>query len=282
MSTLGEQAPSTLLSAEAGSLDHYSRIHQRIAKVNHELHLELLAAHGESEELLRFAAQCNEWERVLSHHVDERNAPAAIEVLRGVRRARAETPAEVERLIALTSHELLELAPAGTVDAWLQGRLMNAGKLLPAVMSYDRRAAAGATPPPEHQGIRYLRASGSELAAVHNCLVLLHARRSDDATLLRYLSGAPSDDDLTDIASTLANAPSNAVPAPASSAFSGPDVGVDSAPLAAASKPVQRRHEFSPPPYDLNYAARTCIAHERFEACVFLYQARCRSRPCLS
>ena len=41
-----EQAPSTLLSAEAGSLDHYSRIHQRIAKVNHELHLELLAAHG--------------------------------------------------------------------------------------------------------------------------------------------------------------------------------------------------------------------------------------------
>ena len=217
-----------------------------------------------------------------SHHVDERNAPAAIEVLRGVRRARAETPAEVERLIALTSHELLELAPAGTVDAWLQGRLMNAGKLLPAVMSYDRRAAAGATPPPEHQGIRYLRASGSELAAVHNCLVLLHARRSDDATLLRYLSGAPSDDDLTDIASTLANAPSNAVPAPASSAFSGPDVGVDSAPLAAASKPVQRRHEFSPPPYDLNYAARTCIAHERFEACVFLYQARCRSRPCLS
>ena len=93
-----EQAPSTLLSAEAGSLDHYSRIHQRIAKVNHELHLELLAAHGESEELLRFAAQCNEWERVLSHHVDERNAPAAIEVLRGVRRARAETPAEVERL----------------------------------------------------------------------------------------------------------------------------------------------------------------------------------------
>ena len=86
-----EQAPSTLLSAEAGSLDHYSRIHQRIAKVNHELHLELLAAHGESEELLRFAAQCNEWERVLSHHVDERNAPAAIEVLRGVRRARAET-----------------------------------------------------------------------------------------------------------------------------------------------------------------------------------------------
>ena len=211
-----EQAPSTLLSAEAGSLDHYSRIHQRIAKVNHELHLELLAAHGESEELLRFAAQCNEWERVLSHHVDERNAPAAIEVLRGVRRARAETPAEVERLIALTSHELLELAPAGTVDAWLQGRLMNAGKLLPAVMSYDRRAVAGASPPPEHQGIRYLRASGSELAAVHNCLVLLHARRSDDATLLRYLSGAPSDDDLTDIASTLANAPSNAVPAPAS------------------------------------------------------------------
>ena len=168
---------------------------------------------------------------MLSHHVDERNAPAAIEVLRGVRRARAETPAEVERLIALTSHELLELAPAGTVDAWLQGRLMNAGKLLPAVMSYDRRAVAGASPPPEHQGIRYLRASGSELAAVHNCLVLLHARRSDDATLLRYLSGAPSDDDLTDIASTLANAPSNAVPAPASSAFSGPDVGVDSHPV---------------------------------------------------
>ena len=30
---------------------------------------------------------------------------------------------------------------------------MNAGKLLPAVMSYDRRAVAGASPPPEHQGI---------------------------------------------------------------------------------------------------------------------------------
>ena len=79
---------------------------------------------------------------------------------------------------------------------------------------------------------------------MHNCLVLLHARRSDDATLLRYLSGAPSDDDLTDIASTLANAPSNAVPAPASSAFSGPDVGVDSAPLAAASKPCSAAPNF--------------------------------------
>ena len=257
---------------------------EKLSSLNHELNLELLAARGQSDELLRSAADYKDWEKVMSIHIEERNTPAALDVLRGVRRERAEAPAEVERLLGLTSHELLELEPAGTVAVWLMARFVDAGKLLPAVLSYDRRIGAGAVSPPEHEGIKFLCGSGSERTVVHNGLVLLHARRSDDTTLLRYLSGVPSDGDR--IASADNGSPTDADPAPAGAAIAGLDdvaLTVASAPSGPATpqdtilEDMQIRPEFSPPPYDLDYAARTCIAHERFEACVFLYQATCQA-----
>ena len=275
----------------------------------------LISAHGQLDQLLHYATLCGDWERVLSHHVQQRDAPAALEVLTSLVRAASGggpdyegAAMEVERLLEMFSPELIELAPSHTVDVWIAAEFVDPLKALPALMRYDESrsssAVAAAPPPPAspgagasassgrtrgreaHQGLRYLHHCVGELgcqqAVLHNYLVLLHARLSDEPTLLSCLRGTldapplpPSGVPLSpasggDAAAHAAHAASELVGSLRSTQISEAhslysELGGAAGGLAGA-EPAYDVY------YDAHYALRVCTERGRHEACVLLHQ----------
>ena len=129
------------------------------------------------------------------------------------------------------------------------------GAAAPAPAAVPARAAHA------HQGLRYLHHCVGELACqqavLHNYLVLLHARLSDEPTLLSCLrgtldapppGGSTADGDLTSLRSTQI-----------SEAHS----------LYSDLSPLEPAYEVY---YDAHYALRICLERGRHAACVLLYQ----------
>ena len=224
----------------------------------------LIAAHGQAEQLLHFASLCGDWERVLSHHVQRCDAAAALDALAALVRGEPAggggldegSAMEVERLLETFSPELVAMAPERTVDLWLSADFIDPLKLMPALLRYDE------TEPPagSHQGLRYLhhctRELGCQQTVLHNYLLLLHARLSDDATLLGYLRGTL---DAEPAACTSGGGGEEQPSSLHSSQVS------DFAPL----EPLEPVYETF---YDAHYALRVCAERGRHAACVLLYQ----------
>ena len=248
----------------------------------------LIAAHGQPEQLLHYASVCGDWERVLAHHVQRRDAEAALDVLASL--VRAEPAAgggggggggggaldegsamEAERLLEAFSPELLERAPERTVDLWLAADFVDPVKLMPALLRYDETHQAAASRQGPHHGMRYLhhctRELGCQQTVLHNYLVLLHARLSDDVTLLSCLRG------------TLDTEPAAASGGGGGGSGGGASLGGEAEAEAEAASldasqvsellPLEQAYETL---YDAHYALRVCAERGRHVACVLLYQ----------
>ncbi|XP_055957598.1 vacuolar protein sorting-associated protein 18 homolog [Patella vulgata] len=140
---------------------------------------DLIASHGDVEDMVFFAVLMKDYERVISHHLQHENYKRALEVLQNKQN-------DVE-LYYKFSPILMQYTPKETVDAWIkQGRQLDPKKLIPALVQYDQEKYKQQG----NEAIRYLEFCVQQLdnkdTAIHNYLVSLYAK-IQPANLMIYL-----------------------------------------------------------------------------------------------
>ncbi|KAG0306462.1 hypothetical protein BGZ98_002342 [Dissophora globulifera] len=142
----------------------------------------LLASHGRTEQLLFYAILIGDYERVISHWIQEKNYKNALDVL-----SKQESLDTYYRF----SPVLMENAPYETVSAWTRQPHLNPRNLIPALLKYDHSSME---PGAQNQAIRYLSHVVTNLGntdpAIHNYLLTLYARQPtrDESALLTFLA----------------------------------------------------------------------------------------------
>ena len=128
----------------------------------------LLSSHGCIEELLFYARRIEDYDRVLTHHIQREDVASAIFILQEIPVERAEP------LYYKSAPQMLRAAPRETVDAWIQAPFLAPCRLIPALVRYDQQRKSG-----ENEAVRYLEYQVKENQntdpAIHNYLLSLYA-----------------------------------------------------------------------------------------------------------
>ncbi|TPX62294.1 hypothetical protein PhCBS80983_g00536 [Powellomyces hirtus] len=146
----------------------------------------IIASHGRTQELLYFLELMGDFERVITHWIQEKNWQKALEAL-----ARQSSMS----LYYKFSPGLMEHAPFDTVNAWIRQPNLNPRNLIPALLRYENRVTdPSQRAEGQNQAIRYLtyvtRNLGNTDTAVHNYLLSLYvaqARHNNEEGLLQFL-----------------------------------------------------------------------------------------------
>ncbi|KAG0207106.1 hypothetical protein BGX28_001582 [Mortierella sp. GBA30] len=142
----------------------------------------LLASHGRTEQLLFYAVLIGDYERVISHWIQEKKYRNALDVL---------SKQESLDIYYRFSPVLMENAPYETVSAWMRQPNLNPRNLIPALLRYDHKSME---PGAQNQAIRYLSYVVTALEntdpAIHNFLLTLYATQPtrDESALLTFLA----------------------------------------------------------------------------------------------
>ncbi|XP_076873703.1 vacuolar protein sorting-associated protein 18 homolog [Brachyhypopomus gauderio] len=142
---------------------------------------DLLASHGNVEDMVYFSVIMQDYERVISHYCQHDDYSAALEVL---------SKHCDEKLFYKFSPVLMQHIPKKVVDAWIQmGNRLDPKKLIPALVNYSQ---TGSTQQID-ETIRYMEFCVYQLdvkeEAIHNYLLSLYAKYKKDS-LLWYLEQA--------------------------------------------------------------------------------------------
>lgn len=144
---------------------------------------EIITSHNRRSELLYYANLINDFDFVLAYWIRLENWPEALKIL--------EKNNEVN-IVYKYSTVLLVNAPEKTVDSWLRISELDASKLLPAILAYNKNFKKMNAS--KNQGIRYLNTYISEMnckdSIVHDSLLyLLISNESveNEDIILRYL-----------------------------------------------------------------------------------------------
>ncbi|XP_064195688.1 vacuolar protein sorting-associated protein 18 homolog [Anguilla rostrata] len=142
---------------------------------------DLLASHGNVDDMVYFSVIMQDYERVISQHCQHDDYGAALEVL---------SKHCDQKLFYKFSPVLMQHIPGKVVDAWIQmGKRLDAKKLIPALMNYSQTGSAQQI----NESIRYMEFCVYQLAvkdeAIHNYLLSLYAKYKPDSLLL-YLDQA--------------------------------------------------------------------------------------------
>ncbi|XP_060604108.1 vacuolar protein sorting-associated protein 18 homolog isoform X2 [Ruditapes philippinarum] len=139
---------------------------------------DLISSHGDVVDLVFFAHLMQDYEKVISHHIQYDNYRGALEVL---------SKQEDMKLYYKFSPLLIQYIPKDTVRAWIsQGKKLDPKRLIPALVQYDHKKYS-------EQGsdvISYLEFCVYKLKnkdqAIHNYLLSLYAQLKPEK-LLDYL-----------------------------------------------------------------------------------------------
>ncbi|GFN86697.1 vacuolar protein sorting-associated protein 18 homolog [Plakobranchus ocellatus] len=145
---------------------------------NRSVVYDLIASHGDVEDLVFFAVLMKDFERVIGHHIQHENYRGALDVL---------TKQSDMELYYRFSPLLMQYVSKETVEAWIkQGRQLDPKKLIPALVQYDhsRNREQG------NEAIRYLEFCVQKMdnkdPAIHNYLLSLYAKLQPQ-NLMTYL-----------------------------------------------------------------------------------------------
>jgi hypothetical protein len=140
---------------------------------------ELIASHGNVADMVFFAFLMQDFERVITHHIQHDNYKDAIYVL---------TKQTDMELFYKFSPLLMQNKSKDIVDAWIsKGKQLDPKKLIPALVQYDHKKyrAQG------NEAIRYLEFCVQMLnnsdQAIHNYLLSLYSKLQPDH-LMTYLN----------------------------------------------------------------------------------------------
>ncbi|KAG0051168.1 hypothetical protein BGZ83_004029 [Gryganskiella cystojenkinii] len=142
----------------------------------------LLASHGRTDQLLFYAVLIGDYERVITHWIQEKNYRNALEVL---------SKQDSLDLYYRFSPVLMENAPYETVSAWTRQPNLNPRNLIPSLLKYDHKTLE---PGAQNQAIRYLSYVVTQMEntdpAIHNYLLTLYATQPtrEEKDLLKFLT----------------------------------------------------------------------------------------------
>lgn len=148
---------------------------------NRKTAYDLITSHGDVENLIFFAVLMQDFEHVISHHIQQDDFMAALNVL-------TKQPADTD-LYYKFSPVLMQHIPQQTVNAWIEQRKkkLDPRRLIPALVHYHQEGKTTQT----KEAIRYLEFCidrlGNRDQAIHNYLLSLYIEQEDDESLLRYL-----------------------------------------------------------------------------------------------
>lgn len=142
---------------------------------------DLLASHGNVDDMVYFSVIMQDYERVISHHCQHDDYSAALEVL---------SKHCDEKLFYKFSPVLMQHIPKNVVDAWIKmGKRLDPKKLIPALVNYSQIGSTQQI----NETIRYMEFCVYQLdvqdEAIHNYLLSLYAKYKSDS-LLWYLEQA--------------------------------------------------------------------------------------------
>ncbi|XP_031550189.1 vacuolar protein sorting-associated protein 18 homolog [Actinia tenebrosa] len=140
---------------------------------------ELIASHGDVENLVFFAMLMQDYDHVISHHIQHDDYPAALNVL---------TRQTDTELYYKFSPVLMQHIPKQTVSAWIEKKgALNPKRLIPSLVHYHQQGTSVQL----EEAVRYLEFCierlGNQDQAIHNYLLSLYVELKDDDSLLRYL-----------------------------------------------------------------------------------------------
>jgi len=154
-----------------------SRIKDCISE-NRSTIYDLIASHGDIEDMIFFAVLIQDFERVISHHIQQNNYTGALDLM---------SKQMNKELFYKFSPLLMQHVPCETVNAWIAKRdQLDPRLLIPALVQYDdqRYRKQG------NEAIRYLEFCTQKLhvkdEAIHNYLLSLYAKLKSDS-LMKYL-----------------------------------------------------------------------------------------------
>lgn len=149
----------------------------------------IISSHGCIDELLHYATVIEDFERVISHHIQHQNYKPALDLL-------AKLGPNHEDVFYKFSPVLMHYAPRETVEVWLRASFLTPRKLIPALMRY----VPSEKPNEPNQAIRYLQKCVGALhntdPAIHNYLLSLYAKQKDPTPLLNFINSPEKHFDL--------------------------------------------------------------------------------------
>jgi len=139
---------------------------------------DLIASHGDIEDMIFFAVLIQDFERVISHHIQQNNYTSALELV---------SKQMNKELFYKFSPLLMQHVPRETVNAWIAKKdQLDPRLLIPALVQYDDQRYRDQG----NEAIRYLEFCIQKLhikdEAIHNYLLSLYARLKSDS-LMKYL-----------------------------------------------------------------------------------------------
>ncbi|KAH3760124.1 vacuolar protein sorting protein 18 [Pelomyxa schiedti] len=151
--------------------------------LNVETTFSLIAAHGRTEDMLRYAFLIEDYERLLSYFLQLNAFKQAISVMMELTQAH-------ETLFYKFSPVIICHEPVDLVTCWISSKVVLQPKqLFPALMRYDPTKF----PKEENQAVRYLEfcIRTNHDPAVHNYLLSLYAQQEVETSLQRFLNETP-------------------------------------------------------------------------------------------
>jgi len=149
----------------------------------------LISSHGRVDELLFYANLIEDYERVITHHIQRGEHTEALDVLR-------KAPLEkVESLYYKFGPALILSQPKKAIDTWKDAPKLDPCKLIPALVRYSQHReqqgkATGGVSRGENYAMLFLEhcvRNGNKNPAIHNYLVALYAAHHDPEPLQRFL-----------------------------------------------------------------------------------------------
>jgi hypothetical protein len=142
---------------------------------------DLIASHGNLDDLMYYASLIEDYERVIQHHIRLGAYSMALKVLDGQQRL---------ELYYRFTPILMQHMPRETVDACLRRRDLEPRQLIPAFIRYQQKREFGASS--ENEAVRYLKhcieSYQNTDPAIHNYLISLFAKMPTDVELLNFLN----------------------------------------------------------------------------------------------
>lgn len=187
--TLAPARTAVLGSLEAVRGEFQEFVMRHKVDLDTQLVYDVVGSHGREEELLFFATAISDYNFVLTYWIQRERWDEALSTLK------KQTDPEV---FYKHSNVLMQNAAAGMVDILLRQIHLDPQKLIPALLAYNKHAAAAGVPIAANQAVRYLHFIIANhprpSAAIHNTLLSIYASapsRSETA-LLAYLCGVPA------------------------------------------------------------------------------------------
>ncbi|TDH68068.1 hypothetical protein CCR75_004272 [Bremia lactucae] len=169
----------------------------------------LISSHGRPDELVFYATLIEDYEKVITYHVDRGEYGAAIELLRSVETSK------VEELWYKYSPELIIHKPKEVYEAWLEAASLNPTRLIPSIVRHvhqksstggDQTTNSSKTRSVLDMAIRFLKFAikqGNRDPTIHNYLLFLLAKHPDERLLISFLRKTHNGKHLFDIAFAL-------------------------------------------------------------------------------